>query len=95
MTRPRKLNLSEHERASKMAQVAQAIRLRREDLGLRQDELADLAECSARFISSLERAKPSIQLDKLLDVLAVLGLDLELKPGRGRAVVDPNLTSRP
>ncbi|HCT75787.1 MAG TPA: DNA-binding protein [Micromonosporaceae bacterium] len=91
MVRPRQLVLSEYERASKLADLAHAIRLRREDLGLRQDELAALAGCSTKFISFVERAKPSIRIDKLLDVLAVLGLDLELKLGGGRLVTESAL----
>ena len=31
-----------------------------------------------RFISELERGKPSVELGKVLDVLAVLGLRLHL-----------------
>jgi HTH-type transcriptional regulator / antitoxin HipB len=87
MVRKRRLVLSESERSSKLASLAHAIRERREDLGLRQDELADLAECSTRFISTLERAKPTVQLDKLLTVLTVLGFELVLSPGRGGIVV--------
>jgi y4mF family transcriptional regulator len=51
---------------------------RRRALGLRQDELADLAGVSIRFIHSLEHGKPTLQLDKLLNVLEVLGLDLQV-----------------
>lgn len=89
MVRPRKLTLSESERASKLAELATAVRLRREELGLRQGELADLAECSAKFISMLEHAKPTLQVDKLLDVLAVLGIELTARPARtnGRITV--------
>jgi y4mF family transcriptional regulator len=50
-------------------------------LGLRQDELADLAEVSERFVYALENGKRSVQLDKLVAVLAALGLHLELHRG--------------
>jgi transcriptional regulator with XRE-family HTH domain len=82
------LDLSVHERASQSADLARAVRVRREQLGLRQDELADLANCSARFVHAVEHAKVSIQLDKLLAVLRVLGFDIALRPGRGEIVVE-------
>ncbi len=61
--------------------VASAVRLRRRQLGLRQAELADLAAVSERFVYALENGKTSVQLDKLLAVLAALGLHLELHRG--------------
>jgi y4mF family transcriptional regulator len=60
-----------------------AVLERREELGLRQSELAELAGCSTRFVHTLEHAKPGLRLDKVLDVLHVLGLDLTILPGRG------------
>jgi y4mF family transcriptional regulator len=70
--------------ASRLTPLARAVRARREALGLRQSEVADLAGCSERFVHTLEHAKPSLRLDKVLDVLEVLGLDLLVAPGRGR-----------
>lgn len=52
------------------------VRTRRRSLRLSQQELADLAGCSTRFIHALEHGKRSIRMDKLLDVLEVLGLEL-------------------
>ncbi len=63
--------------------LAVAARRRREQLGLRQEEVADLADCSERFVHSLENAKPTLRVDKVLDVLAVLGLSLLVVPGQG------------
>ena len=64
--------------------LAAAVRRRRAELGLRQAEVADLAGCSERFLHTLEHGKPSLRLDKVLDVLEVLGLGLAVVPGRGR-----------
>ena len=78
---------SEEERGvapARLASLAEAIRRRRKDLGLRQAELADLAGCSYRFVHTVEHGKTSLRLDKVLDVLEVLGLDLALVPGTGR-----------
>jgi HTH-type transcriptional regulator / antitoxin HipB len=60
---------------------ADAVRLRRRQLGLRQDELADLAGVSERFLYALENGKRSVQLDKVVAVLSALGLHLELHLG--------------
>jgi HTH-type transcriptional regulator/antitoxin HipB len=66
--------------------LAGAVRARRRQLRLRQDELADLAGVSERFVYALERGKQSAQLDKVLAVLAALGLHLELRRGGASAI---------
>jgi y4mF family transcriptional regulator len=53
------------------------IRRRRKELGLNQTELAEVARTSLRFVSELERGKPTAQLDGVLRVLAALGIRLE------------------
>jgi len=63
--------------------LAHAVRRRRVALGLRQEEVADLAGCSERFVYSLEQGKSTAQLGKTLDVLRVLGLGLAVVPGAG------------
>lgn len=63
--------------------LGEAVRRRRQELGLRQTELADLAGCSQRFVHTVEQGKPTLRLDKVLDVLEVLGLGLRVVPGRG------------
>jgi y4mF family transcriptional regulator len=52
---------------------------RRRALQLRQEELAELADVSVRFVRTLEHGKSSVRLDKVLDVLDVLGLDLDVR----------------
>ncbi|HMM58567.1 MAG TPA: helix-turn-helix transcriptional regulator [Candidatus Rifleibacterium sp.] len=53
----------------------------RKKLGLTQTQLADLAGVSLNYVSQLENGKPKTQLDKLLAVIDVLGLELALTPG--------------
>lgn len=84
-----------HGADSRVAPLSRAVRARREDLGLRQSELADLAGCSERFVHTVEHGKASLRLDKLLDVLEVLGLDLLAAPGRGRTGVVPDDAAGP
>jgi y4mF family transcriptional regulator len=71
-------------RDARTSLLARAVRQRRRDLGLRQAEVADLAGCSQRFVHTVEQGKSTLRLDKLLDLLEVLGLVLAVEPGRGR-----------
>jgi y4mF family transcriptional regulator len=60
------------------ADIAQAVRQARLRHRLTQTELAGLAGTGLRFISELERGKPNVALNKLLAVLAVLGLRMQI-----------------
>lgn len=62
-----------------MPTLGQQVKERRRKLQLRQDEVADLAGVSPSFIRFVEHDKAGVRLDKLQDVLAVLGLEVELK----------------
>jgi y4mF family transcriptional regulator len=74
---------------------ASAVRRRRRHLGLRQDELADLAGVSERFVYALESGKRSVQLDKVVAVLSALGLHLELHRGAAGGIsADTDLAAR-
>lgn len=61
--------------------LADVVRARRRQLGLRQDELADVADVSERFVYAVEHGKTTVQLDKVLAVLAALGLHFEVHRG--------------
>ncbi len=65
---------------------ARALKLRRQALGLRQDELADLAGVSERFVYALENGKQSVQIDKVRLLVSALGLHLELHRGADPAI---------
>jgi y4mF family transcriptional regulator len=60
------------------AQLAVAVRGRRADLRLSQQDLADMAGVSERFVRFVEQGKPSLRLDTLLALLDTLGLELQL-----------------
>jgi y4mF family transcriptional regulator len=66
--------------------LATEVRVRRTQLKMRQEELADLAGVSERFIYALENGKQSVQVDKLLAVLNALGLHLEIHRGADREI---------
>lgn len=66
--------------------IGGAVRARRRSLRLTQQQLADLAGCGTAFLYQLENGKPSVRIDKLVEVLHVLGLQLAIEPGQERVV---------
>lgn len=50
--------------------------------GLTQAELAAVAGTGARFIFDLEWGKPTLEIQKTLDVLDALGLEVRIGPKR-------------
>jgi y4mF family transcriptional regulator len=60
------------------AVLAGGVRARRLELGLTQQDLADMAGVSERFVRFVEQGKPSVQLDSLTALLEILGLELQL-----------------
>ena len=62
-------------------QLGEMVRERRHELGLTQTDVADVANTNLRFVSELERGKPTARLENVMRVLAALGIELE---ARGR-----------
>lgn len=58
------------------AELGSFARDARKDLGLTQQDLANIAGVSERFVRDLEAGKPSLHLDKTLATFATLGYDL-------------------
>ena len=58
------------------------VREQRRALALKQLDVAGLGNTGNRFIVDLERGKPTVQLQKVLDVLDLLGLEVVV---RGKA----------
>ncbi|WP_175934244.1 hypothetical protein [Corynebacterium sp. Marseille-P4321] len=48
--------------------------------------MAELAEVSDRFLRELEHGEPTAEIGKVIDVLTVLGFDLEPVVHRGSAL---------
>ena len=59
-----------------MRTLGEEVRLRRRELHLRQEEVADLAGVSPSFVRFVEHDKPTVRLDKVRAVLTVLGLEV-------------------
>jgi HTH-type transcriptional regulator/antitoxin HipB len=59
--------------------IGRSVRRAREELGMRQDELALASGVSTRAIHQIENGKPTSRLDTILPVLAALGLKLRVE----------------
>jgi y4mF family transcriptional regulator len=58
--------------------LGQAIRQQRRHLKVTQKDLAMTSGTGLRFIIDLEKGKPTCQLGKALEIVRVLGLNLEI-----------------
>lgn len=58
------------------AEIGMLVRETRKAQGISQRQLAGVANTGVRFVSDLENGKPSIQIDKMIQVLEALGLGL-------------------
>jgi len=61
-------------------ELSHFIRQQRKSIGLSQVELAGASGLGVRFIGDLERGKPTCEIGKTLQVLAMLGIDVQLNP---------------
>ena len=59
--------------------LGSAIRVQRKSIGLTQLDAAGLCGVGERFLSELERGKPTVELGKVLQVLNRLGLRIILE----------------
>lgn len=66
----------------------QAIRKARKQQGLTQEQFAGLLGTGVRFVSDLERGKPTAQLGKALAAAQLLGLEPVLVPRNRAAAVE-------
>lgn len=65
--------------ARSSADLGAIIRDRRKQLALTQLDLAGLANSGNRFIVEVESGKPTVQLQKVLDLVQLLGLELVVR----------------
>ena len=65
-----------------------AVLAARRKLGLTQPQLALAAGVGVRFIVDLEAGKPTVRLDKVLQVLAGLGLVLQISDSDDSTATD-------
>lgn len=58
------------------SELNQFVKDKRKSLGLTQEELSFKAGVGLRFIRELERGKPTLQMDKVNQVLKLFGFEL-------------------
>jgi len=66
------------------ADLGAIFRKQRKRLALKQLDIAGLGNTGNRFIVELEQGKPTVQLQKVLDVMDLLGLELLVRPKAAR-----------
>jgi HTH-type transcriptional regulator / antitoxin HipB len=66
-------------RITDSVELGQLVRQRRKSAGLTLKEAADMAGVGVRFLSELERGKPTLQMGLALEVLQLFGLELHVR----------------
>lgn len=64
---------------SSTIEVGELVRSVRKIQGLTQLDVAGLAGLSNRFVIDLEKGKATLQMQKVLDVLSLLGLEVVIR----------------
>jgi y4mF family transcriptional regulator len=64
---------------SRMDDLGSLIQRERKNQGMTQLDIAGLGAVGNRFIVDLEKGKKTIQMQKAMDVLALLGLELVIR----------------
>jgi len=70
-------------------ELGAVIREQRKRLALKQLDLAGLGNTGNRFIVDLENGKPTVQLQKVLDLMDLLGLEFIVRTKASRSVQTP------
>lgn len=73
------MSSSDYQTVTSTVQIGTIARAARKKQGLTQLDLAGLAGKSNRFLIDLERGKETLQMQMVIDVLALLGLELVIK----------------
>ncbi len=66
-------------RVQDVCQIGQLVRQRRKEAGMTLKEAAEMAGVGVRFLSELERGKPTLQLGLAIQVLQLFGLELHVE----------------
>ena len=67
-------------RIANSEQLGAVIRLKRKEIGLRQEVAAGMTGVGTKFLSQLENGKETAELGKTLQVLQKMGLELYVFP---------------
>ncbi|HAG53276.1 MAG TPA: transcriptional regulator [Alphaproteobacteria bacterium] len=61
-------------KSQNLQEISQQVKLARKNAGMNQQDLADFSGVSRKFISDLENEKQTLEIGKVLAVLAALGI---------------------
>lgn len=67
-------------------ELGAVVREQRKRLSLKQLDIAGMGNTGNRFIVDLENGKPTVQLQKVLDVMDLLGLELVVRTKAARVL---------
>jgi len=67
-------------------ELGAVVREQRKRLALKQLDIAGMGNTGNRFIVDLENGKPTVQLQKVLDVMDLLGLEVVVRPKADRGL---------
>ena len=70
-------------------ELGAVIREQRKRLALKQLDLAGLGNTGNRVIVDLENGKPTVQLQKVLDLMDLLGLEVVVRTKASRSTTSP------
>jgi y4mF family transcriptional regulator len=73
-------NICPYGKINSIEMIGKIIRYRRKELKVTQAKVAGLSGVGQRYLSELERGKPTIEIGKALHVLQKLGLEMTLAP---------------
>ena len=66
-------------KVNSMSEVAAIVQRERKRQGATQIELSQMANVGVRFLRDVEDGKPSVHFDKLMRILAVLGVTADFR----------------
>ncbi len=65
-------------KVNNVQEIGQMVRQRRKEAGLTLKEAAGMAGVGIRFLSELERGKPTLQIGMAIEVLQLFGLEMHV-----------------
>lgn len=76
---------------SNTRELGQIVRKRRQEAGLTLKQAAGMASVGVRFLSELERGKPTLQIGLAIEVLQLFGLELHVNARGERSIGESTL----
>ena len=73
--------IPEQEEMTSASDIGRKVKQQRKRLGMNQAELAMVSGTGVRFISDLENGKETCEVGKMLQVLASLGIKIDISGG--------------